>query len=665
MKRLFTIMLVCLLIGNAFGQNDVIDDRLQNVLTQSDDNDMISVNIILKSQMKSDDLDAHTRSAANRKDRQAMAVEELKKYSEKSQQDVLSILKASERNNSVTDIHCHWLVNAINCKLTSDLIYKLSTHPDIETIAYDEQHYLFCEERSRPAEQERAMTQNITHVNADDVWELGYTGKGVLVAMLDTGANIEHVDLKDNLWDGGEEYPNHGYNTFSDNHDVHDGFEHGTHCGGIICGNGTSGTQTGIAPDAELMIVKVVDDAGSGGASTICAGMEFALEHGADLLNMSLGLPSIVASAATREMLRAACVNTMEAGVVSTVAVGNDGQLQISFPVPNSVRIPAGCPPPWIHPDQEINAGGLSCCIAVGAVDYSNERAPFSSIGPYTWQETSYADYPYDPGIGLIRPDVCAPGVGIKSCDPKSNTGHVMMDGTSQAAPCVAGVIALMLEKNPNLTPADICRILETTATKLSENKDNYTGSGCINALAAIEQVEEGAVIIPIATPTNLKATVESASSISLTWDAVENALSYNIYIKDSIIDNVTENSYLVEGLQYDTEYCFAVSAVGDGEESDRTEEVCEKTLDDGIDELSTLMQIYPNPVDDKLNIEASVVIEEITIYNITGVAVYSEEYKVKNVELNVTNLDGGVYFVKIKTENGETVKRIVKDNRD
>ena len=658
MKHLFTILLVCLFMGNAMGQTDVIDDRLQEMLNQNE-GEKISVNIILKSQISSDDLKAQTRSAADKESHRTIAVNELKKYSEKAQQNVLSVLKSAERNNNAADIRCHWLVNAINCRLTSDVIYELSTHPDVAMIAYDEQHFLLTGETSRPAEPERAMTQNITHVNADDVWELGYTGKGVLVAMLDTGANIDHVDLKDNLWDGGTEYPNHGYNTYDDNHEVNDGFGHGTHCGGIICGDGTSGTQTGIAPDATLMVVKVVDDAGYGGASTICAGLEFALEHDADLINMSMGLPSITASSATREMLRAACVNTMEAGVVATVAVGNEGQLQITYAVPNSVRIPAGCPPPWIHPDQEANAGGLSCCIAVGAVDFNDERAPFSSIGPYTWQQTSYADYPYDPGIGLIRPDVCAPGVSIKSCDPNSNTGHVLMDGTSQAAPCVAGVIALMLEKNPDLTPADICRILETTATKLSESKDNYTGSGCIDALAAIEQVEGGNIVTPLSAPTNVKAVAESTSSISLTWDAVENALSYNVYDGNDVVANVAENSYLVENLEYNTEYCFTVSAMNDEEESEKSEEACTKTLGEGINELSSSLEIYPNPVNDKLYIETDAIVEDVTIYNVVGNVVYKMVDGQRTID--VSDLSEGVYFVKVRSDKGEVLKRVVK----
>ena len=129
--------------------------------------------------------------------------------------------------------------------------------------------------------------------------------------------------------------------------------------------------------------------------------------------------------------------------------------------------------------------------IAVGAVNGNDQAADFTSQGPVTWTNTEFGDYAYDPGIGLIRPDICAPGVGIKSLDYLTTNGYCTMDGTSQATPCVAGVIALMLSKNPELTPSDICRIIEETSLKLSDHKSNITGVGRIDALAAIQQVPD------------------------------------------------------------------------------------------------------------------------------------------------------------------------------
>ena len=490
MRRHLLLLLSLLACQLGFAQNyNVIEPELQNVL-DSKSNDMISVNIILKSEANISHLRKNIQSTEDAKAQRQVVVSELKNFSEQSQKDILSLLKAGEASGDVKDITAHWLSNMITCTASKDYIYLLSEHYDIKIIGYNETQFLLWNEKAREVEAQRGMTQNIKHVNANKAWNEGYTGKGVLVGVIDTGVNF-HKDLEKNLWDGGEEYPNHGYNTFENSHDVHDGFNHGTHCAGIICGDGTSGTQTGIAPDATVMCIKVMDDAGGGNANTVCSGIEFAIEHGADVLNMSLGFPN--ASMSTREALRQTYENALEANVSIMTAVGNDGMLNLTFPVPNSVRVPGGCPPPWLHPDQQVNPGGLSACIAVSAVNYYNVVADFSSRGPFTWQTSSYEDYPYLPGreIGLIRPDVCAPGVGIISCSNTNSSGYISMDGTSQATPCVTGVVCLMLQKKPYLTPAQICEALETTATKLSETKSNETGSGCVNAMLALEEIED------------------------------------------------------------------------------------------------------------------------------------------------------------------------------
>ncbi len=577
-KHLF-LLLSLLLCHFGFAQNhNVIEPELQEVLNQKGD-DMISVNIILKSEININNLRSNAKDIEDVKAHRQAIVSELKSFSEQSQKDILSILKAGEASGDIKDIKTHWLSNMISCTASKDYIYSLSEHSDIKILGYNKTEFLLWEENAKAAEPQRGMTPNIKHVNADKAWNLGLTGEGVLVGVIDTGVNF-HKDLEKNLWDGGEEYPNHGYNTFEDSHDVTDGFNHGTHCAGIICGDGTSGTQTGIAPDATVMCIKVMDDAGGGNANSVCSGIEFAIEHGADVLNMSLGFPN--ASMATREALRQTYEKALEANVAIVTAVGNDGMLNLTFPVPNSVRVPGGCPPPWLHPDQQANPGGLSACIAVSAVDYYNKVADFSSRGPFTWQTSSYEDYPYLPGreIGLIRPDVCAPGVGITSCSNKNSSGYINMDGTSQAAPCVTGVICLMLQKKSYLTPAQICEALETTATKLSETKSNETGSGCVNALLALEEIEN----------------YEDITGIN---------------------DNCMAN-----------------------------------------------VNIYPNPVNDRLYIETSTQTQSIEIYDVYGRVQNlrnSETQKLRN-SIDVSDLNSGIYFVKVKTEEGNIVKRIVKN---
>lgn len=482
-----------LILGiTAYAQN-VIEAELQELINQKSD-EKISVNIIFKSQLdvkelrnRSNNLDKETR-------RQAV-IAELKSFSEASQHEVVSFIKSQESKGEVSDLVCHWLSNSITCTTTKDVIEKLAKHDDILLIGLNaERKAILTDEnqKSKVESQKSEITSNVLQVNADKVWELGYTGEGVLVAILDSGVDYEHQDLADHLWDGGAEFPKYGYNVADNNNDPMDGTGHGTHCAGIICGDGNNGKQTGVAPEATLMCVKIINNTGNTDASKIISGMEFAVEHGADVLSMSVGIAK--SSTSEREMLREACVKTLEAGVIAAVAAGNEGSSLNNNPIPDNVRVPGSCPAPWIHPDQQENSGATSCVVSVGAVDKNDKHASLSSQGPVTWQETSFGDYPYEPGIGLIRPDVCAPGVEVVSLQCNTQD-YVKMSGTSQAAPCVAGIMSLMLSKEPNLTPEQISMILETTAVKIEEKKNNKTGSGRVDALAAINAIDMGNIV--------------------------------------------------------------------------------------------------------------------------------------------------------------------------
>lgn len=483
-KHISTLLLILTFGLTSFAQNAVIEQSLQDIMSQRNE-EMIDINIILKSQVKTAEIRSWAERASDKETRQDIIIEGLKSHNAKEQADVLSILNAEMRNSSVSDIKSHWLVNSINCKASRDVIELLSNHPDIARISYNESRQAVGELKGKKVEPTRGNVANhVSKINADKVWSMGYTGKGVVVAVLDTGTNFDHTDINsDNLWDGGSEYPYHGYNLISPNMIPYDDNGHGSHCAGIVCGTGVSGSATGIAPGATLMTVKVADGTGWTTMEYFTSGIEFAVENGADVLSISIGWqdPTVSESTTFRHIFN----NTLELGILSAIAAGNDGDQTYFYPVPKNINAPGNCPPAWIHPDQAANAGGVSGIISVGAINESNNVASFSSKGPVTWQDTEWGDYPYDPGIGLIRPDIIAPGTNVTSLSHSAFDGYIAFDGTSMATPCVAGVIALMLEKNPDLTPSDLCRIIETTATKLSDTKDNASGSGCVNALAA------------------------------------------------------------------------------------------------------------------------------------------------------------------------------------
>ena len=494
-KRIYTFLVSLFLCITINAQNNVITPELQEILNQKSD-ELIDINIYFKSQMPTAQLQSLQYRSDSKEVRREIVINELKKFAQQQQESVMSVINAETRSNNVTDVKSHWLVNSINCKASRDVIYTLASHPDIKHIGYNKEETMFQGEDQELREQGTesrgsvsSMTDNITHVQAEKVWDLGYTGKGVIVAVIDSGVNLDHVDLKDHLWDGGSEYPYHGYNFVNPGQAPYDDKGHGTHCAGTICGDGTSGLATGIAPDATLMCLKTSSKTETSTTfDRMSSAIEFAVEHGADIISISVGgwVNDNVARASFRQIFD----NALNLGVITSAAAGNNRQyLTTTLPAPRNINSPSDCPPPWIHPDQQGNGTNVSGVVSVGGVNYENQVISISSQGPTTWQETSYADYPYNPGIGLIRPDIVAPGDGIKSLDYETNDGYAIKSGTSMAAPCVAGVMALMLEKNPELTPADICRIIETTATKLTDTKSNDYGSGCINALAAVQAV--------------------------------------------------------------------------------------------------------------------------------------------------------------------------------
>ena len=568
MKRiaLISILLLACMMGFAQG---CLDPLLSQEMNRRSDDERIEVVVIMKAQYDRSQLTRRADFFPTKAERRDFVVNELKAFTKASQHDLRNLLAEMEGHGMVSSVRSLWSANTLYFDATKSALLNISERTDIKIISLNTQHQWIPEgETPKPASATRETTPNITQVKADQVWELGYTGAGVVVAVVDSGVNYDHLDLADHLWDGGEEFPHHGYDIVNDNNDPMDDMGHGTHCSGTVLGDGTAGSLTGIAPEATLMCVKSIKADGFGGAVNIAGGMEWSVEHGCDLISMSLGM--VNAGVADKEILRRTCEAILDAGIVALVCAGNEGQIQFYAPIPNNVRVPASCPPPYLDPDQMANPGPLSCVMAIGAVNYNDVAAGFTSQGPVTWQDTEFGDYAYNPGIGLIRPDVCAPGVSIKSLDYENTSGYTSMDGTSQATPCVAGIVALMLEKNPELMPAQICQILEETSVKLTPTKSNVTGVGRVDALAAVNAVPA--------------------------WD--------------------------------------------------------------GIEETTLNADLFPNPTHDNVTIQCKGM-KQVEIYSIDGMLVQS--LSVNGSECLIEGLESGVYLVRIGTDEGSVVRKMVK----
>ncbi len=478
MKR---TILACLLVLCTAGFGLVTPDLQKHIGTAAA-GQLLPVHIIMKQQFDIRLLNSLVDGMPKRQRRVEVA-RILQDYSAQQQAGLLEFLGEREAAGEAKSVTSLWIVNAVYCEATPAVISLVSDMADVNYVNYDLAYSPNLLETPEPTSGSEEITWGVDKINAPAVWALGYTGQGVVCGHIDTGCNYNHIDLADHMWTNSH-YPHHGWNFEDNSNDPMDISGHGTHTSGTVAGDGTGGSQTGVAPDANLMTCRVRTVADSVAESQCWEAMQFVIspplapDSGADLYTMSLGWyiswnPHQAAWRQTADAVHAA-------GLIQCVAAGNER----GTPPPNGCRCPGNVPPPWWNPEN-TGVGALSGVMSIGATDVNDAIASFSSPGPVTWSGVPpYSDYPYPPG--LTRPDISAPGVDVKSC--AMGGGYTTMSGTSMATPHTAGAVCLMLSKNPTLEPWEVDSILEMTSLDLGPaGKDTDFGAGRINALAAVE----------------------------------------------------------------------------------------------------------------------------------------------------------------------------------
>jgi len=560
MKKTFAFLLLSFAWSMMFGQSNYkIDNTLLNKTNQNEGPHRI---IVVMAERYDDAQLAQKTAFMNKAQRRDFVIAERKAFCQASQAQVIDFLEAYKNANLVSELKPFWSFNGFSCTATTEVIAQLAERKDVAMIYSNELRNMIPEnEKPKPATS-RDMGWHVSGVYAPDVWNYngttGYTGNGVIVAMIDSGVNYNHIDIANSMWDGGTEFPHHGYDIVNNDNNPMDDHGHGSHTAGIVAGQGTAGTQTGVAPGAKIMAIKVLNAEGEGEDADLIAGVEFALEHGADLINISLS----AVGAGPCSFYRDCFVTCLDAGIAAAVAAGNEGQTQYAQPIPYNISAPGNCPPPWLHPDQEsLLPGGLSAVISVGATDINDEHCDFSSVGPTTWSEGPYVgdyhDYPYVNGDankpGLIRPDLSAPGANVTSLNYATNNGYIAYDGTSLATPCVAGVLALLLEADPELSPAELDSLIELTSIPVGSNmKNNRVGTGRVNAYAAMNALFYHG-------PTNLTADFDG-TYVHLSWDAAPDAINYQVF-RDGIRISTQSSTEYIDHLIYGGDYTYYVIA--------------------------------------------------------------------------------------------------------
>ena len=730
MKHLFTFFILSAILFTSSveisAQENLqkIHPALQVVLLNASSSDVIDVYATLNEQYPTELLIEQTFSM-NKKARQQEVVRILREFANEKQQAVRKYLYDAIDQGLVIKMDILWAANTVVFSAVPQVIYGLAENFDeIAEIRYDpvlDESLVTDPTETNPTYyppnpgDNLAPQQGLILINAPAVWAAGDSGAGVLTSNIDTGCDWDHPDLINNIWNNlGEDFDNDGHTleyigstwvfdpgdvngvdddlngyvddfigwNFSNNsNDPSSSSYHGTCTAGIVCGDGTNGTQTGVAPRAKIM--NLLPD----GEADIWLAMQYAVDNGVDVTTSSLSYKWYFSPQPNYPMWRQINDVELAAGVVHTNSTSNDGN---SVGVPFNISAPGNTPPSWLHPDQTL-IGGLSSVIGVGNVHASTDVIVSSSPwGPAAWEDfqinhpsypypmpPGYQDYPYEtqPGsIGLLKPDVSAPGNGTTSTN--IGGGYISFSGTSGATPHVCGTVALILSANPNLTPAEVSMIIQTTSVEKGDpGKDNRYGAGRIDAYEAY-------LLALAMIPVELSSftAFASSNSVTLNWTTATetNNSGFSIERKTPQDERWIEVGF-VPGFGTTTEiknYSYTDEDIKMGMYSYRLRQI---DLDGTFEYTNSveievyapdkfvLAQNYPNPFNPSTTIEFSV--PEVSNVNISVYSVIGEmvgtvvnkgfDAGYHTVNFNAVNLPSGTYIYMLKAtgENGVFVE--------
>lgn len=399
------------------------------------------------------------------KHRQQAEIEALQSISQQTQKGLRRLLDVRQAQGSVTKIIPLWIFNGMIVTAEGAVIHELAARPEVFRIEAEQTFLAPPLERSVLPSQiitsADVVNDNIAAVNAPALWNLGYRGQDVVVAILDTGVDSTHPDLSEQYRGGSNSW----YDPYGENLIPTDiaglGTGHGTAVMSVVLGRSASGSAIGVAPDATWIAAKIFNNQGSATTTMIHLAMQWLLDpddnpetdDAPQVVNNSWTYNAPVCDLALQldlQTLRAA-------GILPIFAAGNFG------PYASTGSSPANIPE----------------AVAVGAVDGSGIVAIFSSRGPDSCGRPAPVTYP-----ALV-----APGVNIPVAVPGG--GYTNMNGTSFAAPHVAGVLALLLSAYPEmgLTIQQTALVNEAVDQGIA-GPDNDYGYGAVDALTAFQYIQ-------------------------------------------------------------------------------------------------------------------------------------------------------------------------------
>lgn len=412
-------------------------------------------------------------------------VSELKIKADETQSSVKTYLDSEKKNGNVSKYEDFWIVNGLSVTGTKAVMEKLAAMPEVESICAENIEQLTdtssTASKSSVTSANTPSTDNvepnIRQISAPEAWQMGYTGTGIVVASIDTGVQWDHPALVTKYRGynaSNPTVPNNECNWFdatAGQSAPYDDIGHGTHTMGTMVGSCADGTnQVGVAPGAKWITAKAFTSQGGTDTALLACGQWMMApvdsngnthpELAPDIINNSWG-----GGPGVDDWFRQMVINWKAAGIFPEFSAGN---VTTSNPGgPGSVATPGSYPESF----------------TTGAVDANNNLASFSLRGP-------------SPYGGVLKPDVSAPGVNIRSSVPGSSYDGTY-SGTSMAGPHVCGTAALVMQANSSLTIDQIENAIKNTATPRTDSEypdspNNGYGYGVINAFLAVSSVTNG-----------------------------------------------------------------------------------------------------------------------------------------------------------------------------
>jgi len=454
MKKTVRIILfsIVLIFSVSSSQAGVIGQSLESSLQGLNPEDEIAVILTL-----ADQLDVKSFKGKNKSLRRSRLNRALRDKADKSQKGLKKFLKEKKARK----IKSFWIFNGMAAAIRADIVDELAQRPEVQSIQLDAVVSLPAPTLAAAGTPE----WNIDAIKAPMLWELGYTGTGVVVANMDTGVDVLHPDLAASYRND----PNSWLDLVSGSPTPIDPDPpgsifggHGTKTMGVMVGGDAGGTSIGVAPGAQWIAVRVFDSDGNATYTAIHSGYQWLLDPDGnpdtddlpDVVNNSWGIvdpPEVVGSCITEFQTDIQALKA--AGVAMVFSAGNQG--------PNS--------------HTSVSPANNPESLAVGSVGQSMVISDFSSRGPSGCG-------------GDIFPELVAPGDNVRTTDVSLGgfPNYVPTSGTSIAAPHVSGAIALLLSVNPQLTVGDLETLLTDSATDLGiAGWDNDYGKGLLDVEAA------------------------------------------------------------------------------------------------------------------------------------------------------------------------------------